>query len=119
MLKLKDIQLGNIDAKNELLSNTDEEIARFLASFVIPPVLNIEKYYSRQKYFIVGSKGTGKTALLRYVSLKLEEDSESISSFVLFKSDVDEDLRKDFARAARRGTARRRTRSRHAGPGGR
>lgn len=101
MLKLKDIQLGNIDAKNELLSNTDEEIARFLASFVIPPVLNIEKYYSRQKYFIVGSKGTGKTALLRYVSLKLEEDSESISSFVLFKSDVDEDLRKDFARAAR------------------
>ncbi|HIH2616418.1 TPA: P-loop ATPase, Sll1717 family [Burkholderia cenocepacia] len=101
MLKLKDIPLGSTDAKNEVLSNTPEEIRRFLTSFVIPPALTIEKFYSRQKYYIVGLKGAGKTALLRYISLKLEEDEESVSSFVLFKSEVDEDLRKDFARAAR------------------
>ncbi|WP_141227116.1 P-loop ATPase, Sll1717 family [Aeromonas caviae] len=101
MLKLKDIPLGSTDAKNEVLSNTPEEIRRFLASFVTPPALTIEKFYSRQKYYIVGLKGTGKTALLRYISLKLEEDEKSVSSFVLFKSEVDEDLRRDFARAAR------------------
>ncbi|HDR9152797.1 TPA: hypothetical protein QDA88_005205 [Burkholderia vietnamiensis] len=101
MLVLKDIQFGSTDAKNEVLSNTPEEISRFLASFVEPPSLSAEKFYNRQKYFIVGLKGTGKTALLRYVSLKLEEDENSTSSFVLFKSDVDEDLKKDFSHAAR------------------
>lgn len=101
MLALKDIPLGSTDAKNEVLSNTPEEVTRFLASFVTPPALTIQKFYARQKYYIVGLKGTGKTALLRYISLKLEEDEQSISSFVLFKSEVDEDLRKDFARAAR------------------
>src|SRR4051812_24233149 len=100
MLKLKDIHLGSTDAKNEVLSNTPEEVARFLRSFVIPPALTIEKFFSCKKYYIVGLKGTGKTAVLRYISLKLEEE-QSVSSFVLFKTDVDEDLRKDFARAAR------------------
>lgn len=101
MLKLKEIPFGSTDAKNEVLSDTPEEIARFLKSFVTPPALTIEKFLDRQKYYIVGLKGTGKTALLRYVSLKLEEDEQSVSSFVLFKTDVDEDLRKDFSRAAR------------------
>lgn len=100
MLRLKDIPLGSTDAKNELLSSSPEEIKRFLTSFVSPPALTIEKFTSREKYYIVGLKGTGKTALLRYISLRLEEEN-SISSFVLFKSDVDEDLRKDFSRAAR------------------
>ncbi|MBW8077247.1 MAG: hypothetical protein GJU76_04035, partial [Gallionella sp.] len=85
MLKLKDISFGNIDAKNEVLSSTPEEKKRFSTSFVIPPALNIEKFLSRHKYYIVGLKGTGKTALLRYVSLRLEEDTKSASSFVLFK----------------------------------
>lgn len=101
MLQIKDIPLGSTDAKNEVLSSTPEEVNRFLSSFVSPPALAIEKFLNRQKYYVVGLKGTGKTALLRYVSLKLEEDERSVSTFVLFKSEVDEDLRKDFARAAR------------------
>jgi hypothetical protein len=100
-LTLKDISLGSTDAKNEVLNGTQEEISRFLASYVTPPALVIEKFFNRQKYYVVGLKGTGKTALLRYVSLKLEQAENSVSSFVLFKSDVDEDLRKDFAKAAR------------------
>ncbi|WP_198411261.1 P-loop ATPase, Sll1717 family [Marinimicrobium alkaliphilum] len=101
MLKLKDIHLGSTDAKNELLSSSPEEIRRFESSFVTPPALNIESYYNRNKYYVVGLKGTGKTALLRYISIKLDEKSSSYSSFVLFKSEVDEDLRKDFTKAAR------------------
>ncbi|HRK38359.1 MAG TPA: hypothetical protein PK347_08220 [Burkholderiaceae bacterium] len=101
MLKLKDIPLGSTDAKNEVLSNSPDELERFMTAFVIPPSLTIDKYTSRDKYYVVGLKGTGKTALLRYISIKLAEGEKSVSSFILFKSDVDEDLRKDFSRAAR------------------
>lgn len=100
-LQLKDIQLGSTDAKNELLSNSPEETARFLRSFVAPPALTIDKFINRQKYYVVGLKGTGKTALLRFISLRLEEEDKAISSFVLLKSDLDEDARKDFSKAAR------------------
>lgn len=99
--KLKDIYLGNIDAKNELLNNSPEERERFLDAFVPPPNLVIENYTSKGLYYILGLKGTGKTALLRYVSIKLEEEINSYSSFVLFKSEVDEDSRKGFSKAAR------------------
>ena len=47
MLKLKDIPLGTTDAKNEILSDTPEELTRFMKSFVMPPALTIEKYISR------------------------------------------------------------------------
>ncbi|WP_449428898.1 P-loop ATPase, Sll1717 family [Rhodanobacter umsongensis] len=100
MLKLKDIYLGSTDAKNEVLSNDPTETARFAVSYVTPPGLSIEKFSNRDKYYVVGLKGTGKTALLRYVSIKLEEGGAA-SIFVLFKSEVDEDLRKDFSHAAR------------------
>jgi hypothetical protein len=101
MLQLKDIPLGSTDAKNELLKSTPEEVTRFLDSFVPPPALTVEKFFDKSKYYVVGLKGTGKTALLRYISLRLEEDTNSVSSFVLLKSDIDEDARKDFSKAAR------------------
>ncbi|MBK5553310.1 hypothetical protein JFU49_23920 [Pseudomonas sp. TH03] len=101
MLKLKDIHLGSTDAKNEMLSNSPEEFKRFVDSFVVPPALAIDKFISKSKYYVVGLKGTGKTALLRYISIKLEEEQNSVSTFVLFKSEIDEDLRKDFSKAAR------------------
>ncbi len=100
-LLLKDLNLGQTDAKNELLHNSPEEINRFCESFVAPPSLSIDRYLNGDKYFIIGLKGTGKTALLRYVSLKLELNETSRSEFVLFKSEIDEQLKKDFAKAAR------------------
>ncbi|WP_143325927.1 P-loop ATPase, Sll1717 family [Vandammella animalimorsus] len=101
MIKLKDIFLGKTDAKNEVLSNSPEEEKRFLASFVIPPSLMVDKFLSQDKYYITGLKGTGKTALLRYISIKLSENENNHSSFVLFKSEIGEDIRKEFTRAAR------------------
>ncbi|MCY1284462.1 hypothetical protein D9M70_333650 [compost metagenome] len=101
MLKLEEIYLGDIDAKNEVLGSDPQELQRFVQSYVKPPSFSLDKYKSRQKYFIVGLKGTGKTALLRYVSLKLEEEESAVSRFILFKSEIDESLRKDFAHASR------------------
>lgn len=101
MLKLKHIHLGTTDAKNELLNGFPEEMIRFENSFVVPPALNVENYLNKNKYYVVGLKGTGKTALLRYISIKLDQEPNTLSTFVLFKSEVDEDLRKDFTKAAR------------------
>ncbi|MGN4071769.1 P-loop ATPase, Sll1717 family [Burkholderia gladioli] len=101
MLLLRDIYIGSTDAKNEVLANSPEEISRFMRLYVTPPALSIEKFANRQKYYISGLKGTGKTALLRYVALKLDETQNAVSRFILFKSDVDEDMRSDFSKAAR------------------
>jgi hypothetical protein len=100
-LKIKDIYFGSTDAKNELLHNSEDEKTRFLSSFVQPPTLDVEKFFKRDKYFVVGLKGTGKTALLRYISLKLERAYGSTSHFVLFKSEIDESIKKDFSKASR------------------
>lgn len=101
MLKLRDIYLGSIDAKNELLTNSPDERVRFTASFVVPPSLSIEDFTKREKYFVLGLKGTGKTALLRYIAIGLEEIEKAYSSFILFKSDIDEDTRQEFGKTAR------------------
>lgn len=100
-MKLKDLNLGFIDAKNELLADSPEERKRFKAAFVVPPSLDIAKYTSGERYFVSGLKGTGKTALLRFISLKIEEETGISSSFVLFKTDLNEDLKKSFAQASR------------------
>jgi hypothetical protein len=38
---LKDIYLGTVDAKNEILAGNSEETNRFLVSYVAPPTLDI------------------------------------------------------------------------------
>ena len=101
MLFLSNIYIGSTDAKNEVLANSPDEVSRFMRLYVTPPALSIEKFAERQKYYISGLKGTGKTALLRYVALKLDESQNAVSRFILFKSDIDEDMRSDFAKAAR------------------
>jgi hypothetical protein len=45
VIKLKEIPFGSTDAKNEVLSNTPEEIRRFLASFVTPPRTSYRKVF--------------------------------------------------------------------------
>jgi hypothetical protein len=68
-LKLKDIYFGNIDAKNELLNDSIDEIERFVNGFCLPPNIIIDDFLNKGKYFITGLKGIGKTALLRYIAI--------------------------------------------------
>jgi len=99
-LKLKDLYLGNIDAKNELINKSTDQINLFKDSFLIPENIIIDDFLNLKKYFIYGLKGTGKTALLRYLALKANEKSETCSTFILFKSDFNEEDKKNFSRAA-------------------
>jgi hypothetical protein len=97
--QLRDFFIGKIDAKNELLTNSEKENKRFLDSYLVPENLTLSSFYNGQKYIISGLKGTGKTALLQYIALSAQKDIEAHTSFILFKSEFTEDDKKDFSRA--------------------
>lgn len=94
-LRLRDLQMGQTDAKNELINDTPAERKLFCDSFLMPENVRISDFETGRKYFILGLKGTGKTALLRYIDINLQ-DRGFASSFILFKSDFKEEEIKNF-----------------------
>ncbi|MGG5346425.1 ATP-binding protein [Enterococcus sp. AZ020] len=87
-LQLKDLDFGKTDARNEY----DFDKKFFLSSFYAPISFDYNDFLEGKKYFIVGGKGTGKTALLMYLhSLK-----KGNSRFILYKEDIDEEQKSDF-----------------------
>lgn len=87
-LQLKDLDFGKTDARNEY----DLDKKFFLSSFYAPSSFDYKDYLAGKKYYIVGGKGTGKTALLMYLhSLK-----KGNSKFILYKEDIDEEQKSDF-----------------------
>lgn len=99
-LQLKDLFIGKTDAKNELIDNNDKTKELFCNSFLIPENININDFYEGRRYYITGLKGTGKTALLHYIDLKMREKTNYQSSFILFKSSFTEDDKAAFTSAA-------------------
>lgn len=100
-MELNKLQLGSIDAKNELLTGSSCELEYFTNSFCLPPNIVLDDFVSGKKYFVTGLKGIGKTALLRYLSIITEKELKSLTKFVLFKSHIKEQDRKDICHASR------------------
>lgn len=98
-IELSDLFIGKIDAKNEILENSKNEKDRFLDSYLIPENIMVDSFFKGNKYIISGLKGTGKTALLQYISLSIDKEKDTKTSFILFKSDFTADDKKDFSRA--------------------
>lgn len=108
-LELSKISFGYIDAKDELLSKDAKNSQSFMEAFCVPPNIDVEDFLTENKFIISGLKGTGKTALLRYLANKIKEKNKSAhTEFVLFKSEFSEEQRKEFSRVA--GFANRETR---------
>ena len=101
VLELKDIHIGSIDAKNELLTGSEDEAEFFRKGFCLPPNIVLSDFLNSKKYFVTGLKGIGKTALLRFISLEAERKLKALTSFILFKSDIKEQDRKNISRASR------------------
>ena len=99
-LKIKDVFIGKTDAKNELIESSDQEIQAFKSGFLMPDNVIPHDFYSGKRYYITGLKGTGKTALLRYLSICVSEQEKCHSSFILFKSDIKEDKRSELEQIA-------------------
>lgn len=97
-VRLQDLILGSIDAKNDLLNPTSNTATVFEDSFVVPQDFSQERFDEGRVQFVVGTKGTGKTALLRWLGRRKQQKGHKID-FVLFKSDVLEEDRMRMSRA--------------------
>lgn len=79
---IDNIYVGKLDARFEDISAFEDSNMNF------PPNIDIEGLVKGDKYYITGNKGTGKTALLLYLSNKIaQNDENAICSTILFKTD--------------------------------
>lgn len=99
MKRLKDISFGDVDAKNEILKQTRLSTKYFFDSYYIPKRIDINDIFLGAKYFIIGLKGTGKTALLRYIHNECLR-KKFISEIILFKSHITEDDRQTLSKSS-------------------
>lgn len=83
-----DIYAGKPDANDEIRERGYQEFAK---NYIEPAGVNIESLVSTKygsKIFIMGNKGTGKTALLYFLeNYAREKDPSSCSSFISFEND--------------------------------
>ena len=92
-MRIKQIDFGKTDANNEFIDKGSE---KYLDSFYDYEKYNIPQFIDGKRYYICGNKGTGKTALLKYLEAELKSDPENLVFAIRFKSDVDETDRKEL-----------------------
>lgn len=90
-LKLKDMLFGSLDANNEY--TTDATF--FKKSFLFPKNFNESDFLDGKKYFILGPKGSGKTALLNYYKDLLKSKGKLCKN-IFYKSDINDDVKDTF-----------------------
>lgn len=86
-MNIIDIYAGKPDASDEIRERGYEEFAN---SYIKPAGVNIERLASTSygtPFFIMGDKGTGKTALLHFLKNYVRTiDASACSSFIFFES---------------------------------
>lgn len=92
-LQIKDIKFGKIDAHNEL-QEVGEDF--YIDSFLEYDKYKINSFIKGENYFICGNKGTGKTALLKYLECKLSKNTENLIIPIRFKSQIDHIYKKNM-----------------------
>lgn len=86
--KIIDIYAGMPDAKDEIDTGMAD---KFFASFIVPPELPVDNLLNGRKFLVGGYKGVGKTSILYYLqNLAQERDPQTCTSFLYFKSDIEE-----------------------------
>lgn len=94
--KLEHLYIGKTDAKHEILNQ--KHVQRFKDTFLVPPNTSISKILDSQEiFFVSGYKGSGKTALLRYLSIVAKE-RDWHTHFILFKSDITTQMKKTLGK---------------------
>ena len=96
-LRLSDVVIGDIDAKNEILKQSDKDASVFMNGFFIPKHYNSSAFEAGEFMYIVGFKGTGKTSFLRWLGAKKQRDGHR-THFLLFKSHMKEEDRQAISR---------------------
>lgn len=96
-MKISEIYAGKPDAGDEIREKGYEE---FAANYIEPSGVNIDGLASTTygtPLFIIGDKGTGKTALLNFLERYVRDlDSSSCVSFIYFESQITQVQRQKF-----------------------
>lgn len=96
-MPLRQIVFGKTDAFNELNTFGQEY---FVGSFVSNPKYHVEDFISGSRYFICGKKGTGKSALLKYLECHFMQDAKNLVFPVRFKSEIEQVDKDSFEQIA-------------------
>jgi hypothetical protein len=62
------LRFADTDARSEILPRDENKKKFFIESFYVPEKLRIAIFFDRRQIFYLWAKGTGKTALLRYIN---------------------------------------------------
>ena len=89
MIELAQLQFGEVDARNEVFQQSRQGSRVFFNSFQVPPGVNLELIEAGARFYVIGQKGAGKTALIWYLK-ELAERRGNKAEVVLFKSDLTE-----------------------------
>ena len=93
--RLRQLRFGNIDARYEVLTRDPQTLQHFRESFLAPSGITIDEFIKGTRFFIYGMKGAGKTAFLRYLRLKAEED-HCLTVFTSFATEISDGLRESI-----------------------
>lgn len=96
-MPLNKIIFGKTDAFNELNTFGQDY---FMGSFVSNPKYHIDEFVSGSRYYICGKKGTGKSALLRYLQCCFEADTCNLVFPIRFKSEIEQIDKDSFEQIA-------------------
>lgn len=86
-MPLNQIAFGKTDAFNELNTFGQEY---FMESFVANPKYHIDDFLSGSRFFVCGKKGTGKSALLKYLECHFLKDESNLVFPIRFKSEIEQ-----------------------------
>ncbi|MBX5249979.1 hypothetical protein HJC03_06130 [Rhizobium sp. NLR4b] len=81
------IDFGKIDAKSSMVSRDAAAKDLFMQSFIIPPTFDRGAFLTGDRYLVYGTKGSGKTALLRYM-MEEERKGGNATKFIVFSEDI-------------------------------
>lgn len=96
-MSLSQIVFGKTDAFNELNTFGQDY---FMSSFVSNSKYHIDEFLSGNRYYICGKKGTGKSALLKYLQCYFAADSSNLVFPIRFKSDIEQADKDSFEQIA-------------------
>lgn len=94
--KLKDVKFGKLDAYTEYVEYGKD---MYKSLFFMCPYFHVERFLNGESYYIHGEKGTGKTALLKYIEIMAREN-KSLVEYIRFKKDVDEEEKNEIKHAS-------------------
>lgn len=83
---IEKLYFGDIEGKNEFDVSNKEK----LESTYLNINNTYKKFINKNKYYIYGHKGTGKTSLLKYIEYKIQEEEKHQTVSILFK-DIKQD----------------------------